>query len=108
MILRNFDGYDHKKNLLKQEIYKLFVSQCKNIKELIWNTPQPLSLFPGAPTCFSQLCSLCIDINFVNSNALYEMTEICKDLNELTIYNCKDLPGLISLIDAQRNLKKLI
>ena len=35
-------------NLLEQEIYKLFVGQCKNTKRLRWETSQPLSLFPGA------------------------------------------------------------
>src|ERR1051325_5069321 len=54
-------------NLLEQEIYKLFVSQCKDIKELCWDTSQPLPLFPGAQTCFFQLNSLCIDANVVNS-----------------------------------------
>ncbi|EXX56185.1 uncharacterized protein OCT59_002983 [Rhizophagus irregularis] len=99
--------YD-KKNLLEQEIYKLFIVQCKNIKELSWQTLQPLSLFPGASICFSQLYSLSIDIDFVNSDALYEMTKICKDLNELTVYDCsQDHPGLISLIDVQRNLKRV-
>ena len=44
-------------NILTQEIYKLFVSQCKNIEELRWRTLQSLSLFPGALTCFSQLYS---------------------------------------------------
>ena len=29
-------------NLLEQEIYKLFVGQCKNIKELLWDNSQPL------------------------------------------------------------------
>src|SRR5581483_5779374 len=32
---------DNKRNLLEQEIYKLFVSQCKNIGELCWGTTQP-------------------------------------------------------------------
>ena len=52
---------NHKRNLLEQEIYKLFVSQCKVIKNLWWKTSQPLSLFPaGASTSFSQLNNLCI------------------------------------------------
>src|SRR3954454_6274350 len=51
----------NKKFLLEQEIYKLFVSQCKNITKLLWETSQPLSLFPGASTCFPQLYSLGID-----------------------------------------------
>src|SRR2546423_12903052 len=50
-----------KENLLIQEVHKLFVSQCKNIKELQWKTSEPLSLFPGASACFSQLYRLCID-----------------------------------------------
>src|SRR4051794_32288926 len=33
-----------KRNLLRQEIYKLFVSQCKNIEKLYWENVQPLSL----------------------------------------------------------------
>src|ERR1051325_6062620 len=69
-------------NLFEQEIYKLFVSQCNNIKTLQWETSQPLPLFPGASTCFSQLNRLYVDIDFVGSNALYEMAQICKDLNE--------------------------
>jgi hypothetical protein len=95
-----------RKNLLEQEIYKLFISQCKGIKGLEWRTSQPLSSFPGARACFSQLYSLNINLNYVNSNNLYEMAQFCKDLNVLYVYNyTKDIPGLISLIDEQRNLK---
>jgi hypothetical protein len=102
-------GHDNEKNILEQEIYKLFVEQCKNIKELCWETSQPLPSFPGASACFSQLNSLDIDVNFVNSDALYKMAQICRNLNRLTINNCsQDLPGLISLIDVQKNLKNLL
>ncbi|RIA88920.1 hypothetical protein C1645_806539 [Glomus cerebriforme] len=97
---------DDKRNLLEQEIYKLFISQCKNIKEFIWQNSQPLSLFPGASTCFSLLHELRIEANFVSSDALHEMAQICKDLNTLIISN-PTLPELFSLIDAQRNLKIL-
>ncbi|PKY33745.1 hypothetical protein RhiirB3_452901 [Rhizophagus irregularis] len=95
-----------KRNLLEKEIYKLFISQCKNIKELEWQTSKPLPLFSGALTCFPQLYNLSIDLYSVNSNNLREMAEICKDLNKLCVYNySQSVPGLISLIDAQRNLK---
>ncbi|PKK66848.1 hypothetical protein RhiirC2_752789, partial [Rhizophagus irregularis] len=105
----DFNNYDNKKkNLLEQEIYKLFVSQCNNVKELNWTNSQPLSLFPGASTCFSQLHSLFIDPNSVNSNALYQISKFCRYLNTLIIYNCsQDLPELVSLIDSQRNLKNV-
>ena len=96
-------------DLLEQEIYKLFVNNCKNIKELRWQTSQPLPLFPGASTCFSQLYELDIYVNYVNSTALYEMAQICKDLNELIIHKFyQDIPGLTSLINAQRNLKRVV
>jgi hypothetical protein len=36
------------------------------------------------------------------------MAQICKDLNELCVFDySQDIPGLISLIDAQRNLESL-
>jgi hypothetical protein len=104
MVLGN-QNVSVKKNILEREIYKLFISQCKNVKEFVWRTTQPLSLFPGATTCFSQLYRLTIDLDYINSNSLNEMAKICKDLNILSINNCsQDFPGLISLIDAQRNL----
>ncbi|GBB99584.1 hypothetical protein RclHR1_03570012 [Rhizophagus clarus] len=111
IVLEEFSN-DHKRDLLEQEIYKLFVSQCNNVKSLLWNTSQPITFFPGASSCFSELCELCIDIDSVNSNALYELAQICKNLNTLSIEGTSDcshnLPELISLIDAQRNLKRLV
>jgi hypothetical protein len=95
-------------NILEQEVYKLFISQCKDIKELDWRTSQPLPSFPGALTCFSQLYKLSIDLCHVNSNNLYEIAQICKNLNVLNVHNyCQDIPGLISLIDTQRYLNNV-
>jgi hypothetical protein len=96
------------RKLLKQELYKLFVSQCKNVQVLTWRHSQPLSLLPGASTCFHRLRNLSIQTDYVTSDALYEMSKICKSLNIITIYEyCKDNYGLISLIDAQSNLKEV-
>ncbi|GBB85334.1 hypothetical protein RclHR1_01190010 [Rhizophagus clarus] len=106
MVLKNHNNHD-KKYLLEQEIYKLFITQCKNIKELYWKTTQQLSLFPGASTCFSNLIKLNINLDYINSNSLEEMAKYCKNLNELSIHNPKDSPGLISLIDSQKNLKEI-
>jgi hypothetical protein len=95
---------------LEQELYKLYISQCKNIKGLSWRTSQPLLSFPGASTCFSQLYSLSIEeIDKVDTDSLYKMSQICKDLNVLIIhdYSQEKISGLISLIDAQRKLKSV-
>ncbi|GET02148.1 hypothetical protein GLOIN_2v1669044 [Rhizophagus clarus] len=107
-IFKKING-DDKKKILEQEIYKLFISQCKNIKEIYLQTSQPLMEFPGASEIFSQLYSLRIDMKSVNSEILYGMAELCKDLNSLSIYNCsKDNVGLISLINSQKkHLKEL-
>ncbi|RGB25302.1 hypothetical protein C1646_724138 [Rhizophagus diaphanus] len=92
--------------LFLQEMYKLFISQCKGIKTFVWDTLEPLLSFPGALTFFSQLYCLKINLLFIDSSSLYEMSQICKDLGELIIEECsEDITGLTSLIDAQRNLK---
>jgi hypothetical protein len=107
VVLGNFIS-DYKTNCFEQEIYKLFVSQIENVKVLIWQTSQPLSSFPGASTCFNQLNRLTINLNYVNSKSLYMMSQICKDLNFLDIRYCSyDDPGLISLIDSQKDLKEV-
>jgi hypothetical protein len=107
MVLREPYNYD-KRNLLEQEIYKLFVSKCNDIKCLTWYTSQPITFFPGASTCFSKLYELRIDIDVVNSDALYGMAHICKNLNTLHLRGISDCsPGLIYLIDAQRNLEEI-
>jgi hypothetical protein len=99
---------EYKKNLLEQEIYKLFISNCKDIKLFNWKTTQPLSQYPGASTCFSQLCTLNIDLQFVTSTALFGMAQICQNINHLDLSNCnQDIPGLINFIDTQRNLQSL-
>ncbi|CAG8641498.1 12600_t:CDS:1 [Rhizophagus irregularis] len=106
IVLKNLCN-DHRRNLMEQEIYKLFISQCKNIEYLCWTTHQPLTLFPRASIFFSQLYELYIDIDSVNSDALYELAQICKDLNTLSINSFCSIPDIFYLIDAQRNLKKL-
>ncbi|GBC06584.1 hypothetical protein RclHR1_06940001 [Rhizophagus clarus] len=101
-------NYSKRRNLLEQEIYKLYISQCKSIKSLEWKTSQSLPSFPGALTCFSQLYSLDIGIDYINPDNLYDMAQICKDLNELFVYNIsQDILGLIYLIDVQKNLKNV-
>ncbi|CAB4418325.1 unnamed protein product [Rhizophagus irregularis] len=107
IVLKNFCN-DHRRNLMEQEIYKLFISQCKNIEYLCWTTHQPLTLFLRASIFFSQLHHLYIDIDTVNSDALNELAQICKDLNALSIKSCsRNIPVLFYLIDVQRNLKEL-
>ncbi|EXX60331.1 uncharacterized protein OCT59_010104 [Rhizophagus irregularis] len=112
-LIKKEDGFNKyketgKKYLLEQEIYKLFINNCKDIKYFNWQTTQPLSQFHGAPTCFSQLRSLIMDLDFVTSRELFAMSQICQNIEELSIFECyDDIPGLIWFIDTQKILRSL-
>ena len=58
---------------LEQELRKLHTSQCKNIKELSWQTSQPLLSYPVSQNAFL------LSIDSENSDSLYKMSQICKD-----------------------------
>src|SRR6266498_1861173 len=97
-----------KRNLLEREVYKLFVDNCKNIKNFYWKTPQPLPQYQGALNCFSQLQTLNVDLRFVTSISLFEMAQICQKVEDLQLWICNgDLPGLIDFIDGQKSLQSL-
>ncbi|RIA79921.1 hypothetical protein C1645_839633 [Glomus cerebriforme] len=66
----------NEKDLLVQEIYKLFIKNCNNIKEFSWIKEKPLFQYPGTSSLFSQPCSLEIHLHFVNSSSLFGMAQI--------------------------------
>ncbi|PKC62785.1 hypothetical protein RhiirA1_464674 [Rhizophagus irregularis] len=96
-----------KRYILKQKIYKLFVSQCKNIEELSWNDSQPLSFFPRTSRYFPRLHSLIIMADFVNSDALYEMAKIYKSFKYINYmkFDCKEL---IKALEKNDTITKLL
>ncbi|GES98915.1 hypothetical protein GLOIN_2v1784794 [Rhizophagus clarus] len=108
-LLKNeFDLDKYKK--LENEIYKLFINNCKFIKDFCWETTQSLHKYSGASTCFSQLCVLTIDLQFVNSEALFGMSKICQNIEDLKVHyysSKRDSLGLIKFLDIQRNLQSL-
>ncbi|RIA90120.1 hypothetical protein C1645_876312 [Glomus cerebriforme] len=99
-----FDKFDE----FEQEIYKLIINNCMNLNYFYWNTTKPLYQYPGASTFFLQLPSLGIDLEFVNSEALFELAEICQNIEDLKLwcYN-GDISGLIMFLDVQKNLQSL-
>ncbi|RIA94288.1 hypothetical protein C1645_873552 [Glomus cerebriforme] len=86
---------DYKRYLLEQEIYKLFIKNCNNIKEFSWRTEKPLFQYPGASIFFSHLCSLGINLHFVTSSSLFGMAQICQNIEELNIHDCYELSEVI-------------
>ncbi|PKY25905.1 hypothetical protein RhiirB3_441031 [Rhizophagus irregularis] len=104
----NNDNNYNKNFILEQEIYKLFINNCNNIKFFQWETIQPLTRFLGISKCFSQLRFLSIDLELVNSLSLFEMSQICQNIEYLGLRNCnQDIPGLINFIDIQKNIQSL-
>ncbi|RIA91912.1 hypothetical protein C1645_766330, partial [Glomus cerebriforme] len=95
---------------MKQEVYKLLINRCSSLKHL--NICQsyipPFQDFPEVKNCFANLHELrCTTDN--DSSYLFELAKICKSIQKLRI-DCsnKENPGLIKLIEEQRNLKCFI
>ncbi|PKC08358.1 hypothetical protein RhiirA5_500029 [Rhizophagus irregularis] len=107
-VLNSYE-YQEKYKILEQEIYKLLISNCKNITDFNWFTTLPLYQYPGASTFFSQLRTLDIECNqSLDSEKLLGMAQICQNIEILKIwYYGRDIPRLIEFIDNQKNLQSL-
>jgi hypothetical protein len=103
--------------LIKQEIFKFYISKCSAIKFLDLElreryqeshddlTKYQLFKYPGAINCFSELTEFHCDSN-IDSSIFYGLAEICKFIQKIYINQLYDNPGLIELIKVQKNLKK--
>ncbi|CAG8658423.1 uncharacterized protein OCT59_024454 [Rhizophagus irregularis] len=94
------------KMLLKEEIYKLFISECSSIKCLNSDMAHyPISKYPGANISLSNLyeiyCSNTIDQDFY-----YGLAQICRSIEEIyvRIYN-EESSGIAELIEMQKQIK---
>ncbi|RIA94118.1 hypothetical protein C1645_818500 [Glomus cerebriforme] len=98
--------------LLRQEIYKLFISECSNIKYL--DSPElcfPLYQFPGANLCLTSLCEL--DCRTDHDPSILEgLAQICRSIEKIHIILAGGINhglmcnyGLIKLIEMQKQIK---
>jgi hypothetical protein len=102
--------YMNKTKFLEDEIYKIILTRCKNVKYFHWYTNKKLYKYPGAKSFFSNLISLGVSFEHkvVTSQIFRELTTICQNLKNLEINYChKDSKDLVSFIEAQRNLQSL-
>ncbi|CAB5100015.1 unnamed protein product [Rhizophagus irregularis] len=91
--------------LLEQEIYKLFVSECSNIRYLdLGEVRHAIYLFPGAEICLLNLnevdCKSCLE-----TSLFYGMAHICKLIEKIYIEFKYDNIGLAQLIKSQKRIK---
>jgi hypothetical protein len=98
----------YKKKILEQEIYKLIFKRCNNAKYFHWNTRKKLYRYPNAKTFFSNLRSLELNFEVVNSKTLFRLATKCQNITNLEINNIdEDTSGLLSFIKVQNNLQSL-
>ncbi|CAJ0745707.1 8377_t:CDS:2 [Entrophospora sp. SA101] len=99
-------NYMDMKKLLKQEIYKMFISKCSTFKYLhLRESDILIPWFPGANTSLSNLVELRCEAQ-LKSEIFSELSKFCKSLQKIIIDHCNnDNEGLANLIENQSNLK---
>ncbi|CAG8531376.1 11694_t:CDS:2 [Funneliformis caledonium] len=97
-----------RQQLLKEEIYKLFISKCTSLKYLdITNINFQLYGFPGAEANLSKLSQLACNNNN-NTQVLEGFAKLCKLIEKLHINLTSLNPGLARLIEEQQKLRSII
>ncbi|CAI2166921.1 19279_t:CDS:1 [Funneliformis geosporum] len=94
--------------MLKEEIYKLFISKCSSLKYLdITNINYRLYEFPGAEANLSKLSQLACNNN--NDEHVFKgFANLCKLIETLHINLTSLNPGLARLIEEQQKLRSII
>ncbi|CAG8560404.1 11033_t:CDS:1 [Acaulospora colombiana] len=96
------------KYLVKQEIYKMFMSRCRTLKRLEYRDRDILlPCFRNVENCLSNLCELHCNATLL-PGTFYQLSTICKNLAKIIIDDCtSDNEGLATLIKVQNNLKSV-
>ncbi|CAB5210275.1 unnamed protein product [Rhizophagus irregularis] len=89
-------------NLLKEKIYKLFISECSSIKSLSSEMVcYPILKYPGANISLSNLYEL--DFKSGRLNDYHELAQICRSIEK--IYIDLSRPNITELIEMQKQIK---
>ncbi|GBC14246.2 hypothetical protein GLOIN_2v1771480 [Rhizophagus irregularis DAOM 181602=DAOM 197198] len=92
--------------LLREEIYKFFISECSSIKSL--NTKMicyPILKYPGANISLSNLYELDCITNY--QDFYYELAQMCKSIEKIHVVNdyYEESFGVVKLIEMQTQIK---
>ncbi|GBB84630.1 hypothetical protein RclHR1_01120018 [Rhizophagus clarus] len=91
--------------LLEQEIFKLFVRECSNIRYLdLGEIRQPIYQYPGADICLLNLNEVYCK-TYHDSSLFYGLAHICKFIEKIYIEYKDNNPGLVKLIKTQKRIK---
>ncbi|PKY40042.1 hypothetical protein RhiirA4_453343 [Rhizophagus irregularis] len=101
------EEFDYQRYFIEQEIYKLFMSKCLNLRYLKLENQcfnHQLHHFPGANTCLPELVHLQCTTN-VDSEIFFGLSLICKKIEKISLISfLNENLGLNRLIDVQENL----
>ncbi|PKC02189.1 hypothetical protein RhiirA5_425605 [Rhizophagus irregularis] len=98
--------FSNRSSLLKEEIYKLFISECSSIKSLCMDMlDYPIYQYPGVNISLSNLYEL--DCNIKEQNFYHELAQICRSIEKIRIliHEHDELDGLVELIEKHKQIK---
>jgi hypothetical protein len=108
--LTNYSFFNKRKNLVTNEIIKMFTSQISSLKKLIYYDNDlyhinfSFNYFPGA----KDLSELCCDSS-LSSDIFYQLSQLCHNLQSISINLIQNVSNeLKELISLQNNLKNII
>ncbi|PKC59767.1 hypothetical protein RhiirA1_468965 [Rhizophagus irregularis] len=91
-------------DLLKEEIYKLFISECSSIKCLSSNMiSASICKYPGSNISLSNLYEL--DIRKYSCTFYHELAQICRSIEKIRITIYEETSGIAELIEMQKQIK---
>ncbi|RGB33733.1 hypothetical protein C1646_761378 [Rhizophagus diaphanus] len=103
--LHNIFPVDSEK-LLKEEIYKLFISECSSIKCLNSDMVHyPISKYPGANISLSNLNEIYY-YNTSDQDFYYGLAQICRSIENIYVrIDNEESSGIAELIEMQKQIK---
>ncbi|GBC07557.1 hypothetical protein RclHR1_07530006 [Rhizophagus clarus] len=104
--LKDIDGiFPNKSRILREEIYKLFISECSTIKYLSADMLHySIYEYPGSNNSLSNLYQL--DCETVNQYFYRNLAQICRSIEKIKIIIFDDkLFGVAELIEMQKQIK---
>ncbi|RGB24365.1 hypothetical protein C1646_773209 [Rhizophagus diaphanus] len=102
--LKNIDEVIPNKHLLKEEIYKLFISECSSIKCLSSDMMSySICEYPGSNFSLSNLYELNIRARY--SKFYHKLAQICSSIEKIHISNYEETSGIAELIEMQKQIK---
>jgi hypothetical protein len=108
LIDREVENCEFKQKTLEHEIYKLIFNSCTRVKHFYWCTNIQLYLYANAPSFFSNLRSLRLNLEVTTSTMLLGLAVVCRNIKEIEADYCdEDTSSLVTLIKMQNNLQSL-